>query len=51
MIARALRKLAAQLIAMADEMDAGHIVASDELRTVMRRLGTQCEMMDEGIAE
>lgn len=51
MIAPALHKIAERLERAACELDAGHIVASDELRVEARRLMMQAEMLDEGLAE
>lgn len=33
------------------ELEAGHIIASDDLRLEARRLSTLAETMDEGLAE
>jgi hypothetical protein len=46
-IAPALRKIAERLTALADEIDAGHVIASDDIRIEVRRLAAQAEMMDE----
>ena len=46
MIAPALRKIAAKLIDLAVEEEAGHIIASDDVRLEARRLLNQAEMLD-----
>jgi hypothetical protein len=46
MIAPALRKIAERLQAIAAELEAGHIVPSDDVRLEVRRLAAQAEMMD-----
>lgn len=51
MIAPALRKIADYIQALAAEMEAGHVVPSDEVRLAAKRLDAQAEMMDEGLGE
>lgn len=47
MIAPALHKIAAFIDALANEIEAGHIIPSDDIRLAARRLLAQAEMLDE----
>lgn len=47
MIAPALHKIAAFIEDLAKELEAGHVIPSDDLRLAARRLLAQAEMMDE----
>ena len=50
-IATALRKIADNLRDYADEIEAGHVVPSDDLRLEARRITIQADDMDEGLHE
>jgi hypothetical protein len=45
----ALHKIADFIKALADEVDKGELVASDDLRLAATRLNAQAEMMDLGL--
>lgn len=49
MIASNLRKIAADLIAIANEMDEGHDIDADALDVQRHRLATQADMIREGL--
>lgn len=51
MIAPALSKVAERLSMLAAQLEAGHPIEADDLRTEVRRLYAQVEMIEEGIAE
>lgn len=51
MIADALRKMTDRLGAMCQQLEAGHTIEADDLRTEARRLIAQAEMIEEGLAE
>ena len=47
MIAASIRKIAEYLASVADDIEAGQVVPSDDVRLAARRLLAQAEMMDE----
>lgn len=46
-----LTAIAARLSAIADELDAGHEIDPDAIRTEARRIRAQVEMIEEGLTD